>query len=58
VNHRDSAEQIHTPIAMPTKGANAMKETLNTLFILASMTTEPEANTTTMIFQSIFGFIF
>jgi hypothetical protein len=43
---------------MPTKGANAMKEILNTLFILASMTTEPEANTTTMIFQSIFGFIF
>ncbi len=38
----------YTPIATPTKGANAIKGIPNTPFNLASMTTEPVANTTTM----------
>jgi Trp operon repressor len=29
VSRRDSSEQIHTPIATPTKGANAMKKIPN-----------------------------
>ena len=38
----------YTPVATPTKGANAIKGTPYILFILALMSTEPSANTNTM----------
>ena len=37
-------------MAIPTKGANAINGIPNTPFNLASITTEPVANTTTMIY--------
>jgi hypothetical protein len=38
----------YTPIAIPIKGANAIKEISNIPCSLASVTTEPVANTTTI----------
>ena len=44
----DILPKRYTPIVTPTNGAKAINGTPNTSFILASITTDPVANTTTI----------